>query len=140
RLIGNPAQYLFNGFLHTCNTRLLSLPSPIMHPTKLNSHRKTLHNDLKTLLIVPMTMPLLYSVVLSIHFQCFLIPIRMAITFIQQNFAVIDPFCNGIALICRAKRHLGGQYRETALVIELINECDQGLIDSEITRAKTLQK
>src|SRR5690606_4132405 len=64
RLIGDFAQDFFNGFLYACNSRLLSLPSSIMHPTKLNSHRKTLHNDLKTLLIVPMTMPLLYSVVL----------------------------------------------------------------------------
>src|SRR5690606_35298269 len=61
RLIGNPAQYLFNGFLHTCNTRPVSLASSIMHPTKLNPHRKSQHNDLKTLLLVPMTMPLLCS-------------------------------------------------------------------------------
>src|SRR5690606_19843110 len=64
RLIGNFAQDPFNSFLYACNSRLLSLPSSIMHSTKLNSHRKTLHNDLKTLLIVPMTIPLLYSVVL----------------------------------------------------------------------------
>src|SRR5690606_16176372 len=40
RLIGNFAQNLLNGFLYACNSRLLSLPSPIMHPTKLSSHRK----------------------------------------------------------------------------------------------------
>ena len=48
RFIGNIAEYLLDGLLNTDYARLLSLPTSIIRSTKLNSHRKTLHNDLKT--------------------------------------------------------------------------------------------